>query len=567
MKSPRRCRLVLFACLVSLLPALPCQEGPAAPQPAAARAQQQPGPRRAVQDPVQRAALQALVEDLDSLQGRIQQARDAIASAADKAAAAEQVRKLEEERDKKSLQLNSLLVGFDVGDFLQPKVESGDLQRELVRLFEPLIQKLKEITAEPREIEEMRGRLEVLGDRLRTATRARERLTQELAALPEGADAARLRAEMERLRGDWENRIRSLEQQRTVLRAELESKAAARGSLWDTVKNETQDFFRNRGLNLLLAIAAFLAVFLGLRFLQRRVTLSHRPRDERSFAARLLEVLLHLLVVVAAVGATLITLYAMGDFLLLALALIFLLGVGWAAIRMMPQYFEQVRLLLNLGAVREGERILVDGLPWRVDAIKFYSQLSNPELQGGRLRIPLKDLIGMRSRPMADGEPWFPCRPGDFVLLSDGVRGRVLQQTPEHVVLAQLGSERTYATTSFLDGSPRNLSRGFQVVVTFGVDYEHQKESTRRIPEAFQAAVQQELPQVAGAGAVKSVLAEFKTAGASSLDVLVVVELAGEAAKDALRIERAINRILVDCCTRNGWVIPFTQITVHQAAS
>jgi hypothetical protein len=31
-------------------------------------------------------------------------------------------------------------------------------------------------------------------------------------------------------------------------------------------------------------------------------------------------------------------------------------------------------------------------------------------------------------------------------------------------------------------------------------------------------------------------------------------------------LERALARLLVDVCNENGWVIPFTQITLHQSS-
>ncbi len=557
-------RLLALVVLAVLVGAVPAQN----PAPG-----QNPGPaaagRRLLQDPVQRAALQALAEDLEAQRQALRQAREAVTTAADKAHAVQEVRDLEQVVRDLEWRFDSLVVGIDTRDFDVPKSAAEDLQSELGRLLQPLVQKLKDITAEPREIEELAARIDTLEkDRLPVARRALQRVQAELDALdPANAENARLRSHLEQVRSGWEGRQRTMQQQLAVLRGEHRNRLDTRTSFWRAATEETRDFFRNRGLNLLLAVLAFLGVYTGLRFVQRRLSLTRRPRDERGFLARVAEVLLNLLVVGAAVGATLITLYVAGDWLLLALALIFLLGVGWTAIRMLPQYFEQVRLMLNLGAVREGERIVIDGLPWRVDALKFYSVLTNPELQGGVLRMPLRDLIGQRSRPMHPDEPWFPCRVGDVVLLADGVRGKVKLQTPEHVVMSHFQAERSYATAAFLEQSPRNLSRGFLVDVVFGVDYQHQAEATETIPRAFREAVQAELPKTVEPRHIVKVDAEFREAGASSLDVLVLVEMKGDAAADSLKIQRLVRRILTDTCTRNGWVIPFQQITVHQASA
>lgn len=515
---------------------------------------------------MQRAALIALTEEIESKRATLVEARAELTRTPDKAAHLEEIARLEKEVREAEWKFSSLVVGFDVKEYDVPTKESSDLRSELERLFQPLVLWLKELTAEPREIESMRSRLAELDQRLATARTARERATRAIAAAArEDGERARLREPLRRVSETWDARIRATEQQRTVLNAELENKQASRVSLWETLGSDLDRAVRTRGLNLLLAVGAFLAVFLSLRFVQRRVSRLNRARDDRSFPLRLFEVLLNLLVVLAAVAATLITLYAMGDWVLLAIALIFLLGAGWAAMKMVPQYFEQVRLMLNLGAVREGERIIVDGLPWRVDSLKLYSVLVNPDLQGGVLRVPLRDLIGMRSRAMHESEPWFPCRVGDFVLLADGTRGKVLNQTPETVVLSQLASQRSYTTTAFLDASPRNLSGGFMIDVLFGVDYGHQQDATRAIPARFKSVLEDGLARVISPSWIKSIDADFRQAAPSSLDILVLVELDGAAAADYGRIQRAVSRLLVDTCTEQGWVIPFTQLTVHQA--
>ena len=58
---------------------------------------------------------------------------------------------------------------------------------------------------------------------------------------------------------------------------------------------------------------------------------------------------------------------------------------------------------------------------------------------------------------------------------------------------------------------------------------------------------------------------EFKEASASSLDYEVMADLHGDLAPRLETLRRLIQRVLVDTCNEQGWVIPFTQITVHQA--
>ena len=53
--------------------------------------------------------------------------------------------------------------------------------------------------------------------------------------------------------------------------------------------------------------------------------------------------------VMAAVAATLAVLYARGDWLLLPIGVIFLVGAGWVIVKAAPVFFEQIRLILNVG--------------------------------------------------------------------------------------------------------------------------------------------------------------------------------------------------------------------------
>jgi len=281
---------------------------------------------------------------------------------------------------------------------------------------------------------------------------------------------------------------------------------------------------------------------------------------------RLVDVVYFVLVGGVAIFAALLVLYVAGDWVLLGLALLFLLGLAWASKNAIPQFFEQIRLLLNLGTVREQERVVYYGLPWRVTRLSIYSVLRNEELTGGLVRLPLKELMGLHSRPCSRNEIWFPCRPNEWVLLSDGRRGRVTLQTPEMVQLQLLGGSLvTYPTIDFLALSPENLSKDFRLSVTFGVDYAHQAISTNQVPKIMRERLEKGLAALVGRDSISHLNVEFKEAGPSSLDLQVLADFEGEVAASYEMLQRAIQRILVDTCTEQGWVIPFTQLTLHGA--
>ena len=105
-------------------------------------------------------------------------------------------------------------------------------------------------------------------------------------------------------------------------------------------------------------------------------------------------------------------------------------------------------MILNLGPVRQNERIIYEGIPWKVPKVNLYTSLINPALEGGEIRLPMRDLVTLHSRPNGEDELWFPCRKDDWVLLSDDTFGKVLQQTPDYAHIVKLGGTRKVNPTA-----------------------------------------------------------------------------------------------------------------------
>ena len=92
-------------------------------------------------------------------------------------------------------------------------------------------------------------------------------------------------------------------------------------------------------------------------------------------------------------------------------------------------------------------------------------------------------------------------------------------------------------------------------------------EAVRRVwsSRLAEAASEVELIAEVGREGIRSLRVEFKEAGASSLDYEVLADFSGGMASRWNVLGRLIPRICVDVCNEQGWVIPFTQITLHQA--
>ncbi len=462
------------------------------------------------------------------------------------------------------LRFEAIAAGVDVQAINDAAGGSFDLQGELESLLEPLVQKLKSATAGPRQIEQLRTQRDLFRQKLVQADGAITSLEELIEATTEGE----LQTELDNALAAWRARRKLAETELDYAKHELARQEGARQPLLDSAGSVINDFFRSKGMNLLFAIATFAGVFITLRFIQRRFVEPLRVRRGLSFYARLTNVLFNILVFVAALAAMILVLFSVSDWILLVIVLIFLFGIGWASVNMLPQFFEQIRILLNLGSVRENERVIYEGLPWRVDSLRLYTVLRNPTLTGGVLRIPVQDLSSMRSRPYGPEETWFPCDEDDWVRLDDGIRGRVISQTPDMVDLALPGGgKKAYQTQSFLALNPQNISRGYRARVVFGIDYDHQAISTTEVPPIMEAAVRAGLAKTVDPKSIVRVIVDFREAGASSLDYEIQADMTGAAAARYEDVHRALARILVDTCNEHGWVIPFTQVTLHNAPS
>jgi len=522
------------------------------------------------------ATLAALRDSRASKLAELQVLRDNFdpeVSSEERLAQLEQVRKLQSEIARIEYDFESVATGIDVRAFDLGLESDFNLMEQVEGLLEPMLSELHAVTEAPREMERLRGVLEYAKDHETLAQAAVEQLDRllELAENAENAEAIpeELREHLEGSRDNWQKRLRELDNQRTVAQFQLDQREARKESILDSAGNVLGKFFRTRGLNLLLSAAAFLAILLGLRGAHSgaRWLLRKRSNRERKFYARLIDVVYFGFSGVAALGGALLVLYSVGDWSLLGVAILMLFGIAWASKNAIPVFFEQLRLLLNLASVREGERIIMDGLPWRVARLSLHAQMVNPDLAGGQMRVPLRDLTGLRSRASAAGERWFPTKRKDWILLDGERLGHVVFQSPEIVrVELQGGSIVTFPTTEFLEARVENLSTGFRIDQRFGIDYAHQAICTDEVPTKMRAFLIEALHARFEPAHLRELKVEFLEAGASSLDYAVLADFEPGAAPQYMEIKRALQSLLVDLCNREGWNIPFTQITLHTAA-
>jgi len=512
--------------------------------------------------------LETLVQTIDSTRTQLAERRAAL-----RASENERERtRLSGEVEQLSLDLESLQTAWEMlatgGADLQVfgvKTEAAfNWRDELQSVFEPILVELKRLTDRPRKIERLRSELAYLQQRLGVA----ETALASIVSYREQAPSPELKQAFEALEDRWQRRRDDLKNRRDLTNYELQSLLSPPKEAERNPIESLKSLLSGRILNLVIALLAMTLVYAALRLLARAYGrfLSRRGARRRAFVARVGTLVFYLLTAVLVLLSGMAVFYVRGDWLLLGLVLIVLAGAAWALQRSLPRFLTEARLILNLGPVREGERVIYNGLPWRVNALNFYATLHNPLLQGGTLQLPVRELVGYVSRRYEDEEPWFPTRRGDFVILDDASFGEVLAQTPEFVQVRVLGAVKTYTSTAFLDQRPRNLSlRGFTLVMTFGLDYQHQRDITTAICDDMRQALHTGLQRTDLGAHLGDLSVEFSEAGASSLDLAAIVTFDGAAAAGYFRIKRMMQRLAVEACNTRGWTIPFSQMTVHMA--
>jgi len=440
--------------------------------------------------------------------------------------------------------------------------EKLDWRDELVQIARPILDGLKKATARPRRIAELQASIDLYLQQLEQASKALELL----ARFDNQQIPADIQSGIADLTAAWRRQRDDLDQSLKIARSELQFLESEDARIFENMGGVTYDFILGRGLTLLLALFAGIALWIAMRMLRRSLSRGWRAAsgNNQSAQLRLMFYAYHLLTIVLVTLAVLSVFYLRGDLLLLSLAMVALVMLALGVWRFLPGYIKEARLLLNAGTARQGERVIYNGLPYRIESLNLHSELRNPELEG-RLRLPLAALAELTSRPAQD-EPWYPCRPGDYLLLPNGDFAEVLRQTVELVQLRVLGSPVQYDSAAFLQLNARNLSReGFGVAVTFGIDYRHQAIALERVPPCIKAGVEANFEQAGLTAQLVNLTVEFKSAGASSLDYLVYATMHGDSAAAYFKIGRLIQRSCVATCNREGWVIPFAQLTIHRA--
>ncbi|MES9899488.1 MAG: hypothetical protein ABW148_10740 [Sedimenticola sp.] len=490
-----------------------------------------------------------------------------------------QLRAAQSDAEKKGLQLQldqrdadlqattrnfeDIAAGVDISSLRHEEEQAFDFQQEVLGLLRPALDEMKSMTAHVRQKSELKEKIAYFEQRLPVIEQA---VSNTHKLLQESKDKV-LNKSLKETVGAWEKQQAFMQSELQAAQLQLDKLVASETSISAASQSYLKSFFQKRGLYLTVALLTVFGIMLlsRLSYSAMQRYLPGFRKLHRSFRVRLLELLHRILTVLLVIVGPMVVFYSVEDWMLFSLGILLLIGIAWTLRQALPRYWKQIQLFLNIGPVREGERIMLEGLPWKVKQINVYSTLVNPVADISQ-RVPIEDLAGLKSRPYGTSEPWFPCKLDDWVILSDGVRGKVSGISPEMVQLVQRGGVQvSYQMGDFLAASPRNLATNFRIKELLGISYSLQKESTSTIPATLHDYIQQRLQQEGYGEQLLNLRVEFAQANSSSLDLVVMADFDGELGDLYNRLRRAIQRFCVDACSEYGWEIPFPQMTLHGA--
>lgn len=460
-----------------------------------------------------------------------------------------------------TINLENIAADTDLNLLRVSKETPFNLQKELFSLLEPALKEMKHATSDVRLKSQLREKIEYFKEREPVARAA----LKNIAALNRKNTNKKIKQALSKMNKKWSKQLVFIQSELRAKELQLSKLESQELSLADKSESFFKDFFQRRGWTLIQALLAIIAILVVSRFAHNIITRTVKGyrAEHRSVQLRLIDLTHRITTFLLVIFAPMIIFYIEEDWVLFSLGILFLIGLAWTLRLAIPRYWKQLELFLNVGAVREGERLLLNDIPWRVSNINMYSTLENP-IAGLTQRVDIDELVDLRSRPIEIGEPWFPCKKGDWVILKDGIRGKIIGISIELIQLIQRGGAVcTYTMSDFLSLSPKNISKSFRIKETIGIAYAHQKESTTSIIDILENTIKQKANEEGYKDSLQNIRVEFQAASDSSLDLVVIADFKGDVADIYNRLRRAIQRWCVDACTENNWEIPYPQLTVH----
>ncbi len=458
-----------------------------------------------------------------------------------------------------------LTAGFELPKNESTEEKEFNWQKDLLEILQPIMSELRQLTEYRRKLDDLQQEITTY----QLQTNEIKQVLSHFSQIDKHAFKQDALEQFELIAKKWQGQLEENKHLLEVTRLQFDEMVKSQTAKEIGIEEHFTQFITGRGATLFLSLVAFISVYFAMSLLWKGVLwlTVRNPNEKWSYYQRVVSLLHHIMMVLLAISAVFYVLSVRNDQVLIALAVLLLVSIVWVLKNSLPRYIDELKILLNTGAVREGEIITYNGIPMKVESLNFYSKLVNPSLPELKLRLPLSELSHFVSRPCTKNEPWFPCQVGDYVMLSDGKYGLVTCITLENILLSLYNSmmPQTYTMQDFLAAQPKNLSRGFIVTSVIGIDYQYQQQCTSQIPTILRDGIRTGLQQEKYGDSLKHIKVYFTQANTSTLDYKIVTIFDGKAAEYYFPAQRALQRYAVEVCNQQQWEIPFTQIVIHDA--
>ncbi len=475
-----------------------------------------------------------------------------------------EVKRQQERYDKVKLNLISIITNIKIDELQKNDLnKKRDYLQEAQELLGPAFDTIQRISERPRKIEALRKELQMNQEKLAITQMA----LRNIDLVKSSPDFKVILPDIEEFLSDSTYNVNDLIQEFTLkidrLNRELNELTKDDQTLFGAATSLTKEFFSNKGKHLSISFVVFLFMLWSLTILKNKVVLNILSKSKVEWIYKPISALYGIITFVIALTFSILSLYIMGDWVLVTITILLISAILWGSKNYLHKYLAEGRLILNLGTIKEGELIIFRGIPWKVKNINFVTIFENEYLDSSIIRIEIAQIFHMHSRKILANEQWFPTRTNDWVILSDNTYGQIKLQTVEQVIIELHTFERKYYTTAdYLNLRPTNLSHGFTIDFTWGLDYSIQDQLASgllaKIAEHFGSHLKNyNTPS-------KNYELDFHSAGASSLNLYTMVSFSGEYAALRMKIQRDLHKIMLTVSNELKLSIPFNQLVVHQ---
>lgn len=473
------------------------------------------------------------------------------------------VKRLRDRYGKIKLNLVSVITDIKIDEIKKTEeIKKRDLLQEAQELLGPAIDTIQRISAKPRRIEALKKELATYQEKIALTDVALKNIERVI----HSPDFKTLVPDLESYIEEAKFNVNDLRQELSLkvdhINRDLNELTKDDKSMLDATTSLIRDFFSTKGKNLTISTIVFFLTIWSISRLRNRYLLTIIVNNPDKYILKTLNSLYGLISITSATALSILTLYLLGDWVLVTFLVLFIAGTFWAFKDYIRTLTAEGKLILNLGAVKEGELIIYLGLPWRVKNISFITTFENNFLDTPVLKISIAEILKTHSRLVHPNEPWFPSKTGDWVILSDGTYGEVKLQTIEQVII-EIGAaqKKYYSVAQYLNLSPTNLSGGFTLDFIWGFDYFDQSILLNSIAPNINTKMKSLLKEYAYPPIDFNI--DFHSAGASALNLNIVGRFDGKFASKRIQILKDLQSMLLQICTENNLNIPFNQMVVH----